>query len=94
MDHPDYVAADNAFNNRTIFEASLPELQRYLCAISCNVTGDDAVYARDIMRTTALNHLILQMHISTLNRSNLKTQRWFMGLAVCSMIAAVIQIFA
>jgi hypothetical protein len=91
MDVPEYQEALKAFAAGTIVDASRTDLQRYLVAIACNATGDDAVQARDTIQALTLNHLVLQRHIDTLDRKNKVTQRLVIGLTVASLAGTVVQ---
>ena len=86
-----YQAALSAFESGTIADSSRAELQTYLLAISLNVTGDDAVQARDIAQVLTLNHLVLQRHIDELERRNKFTQYLVVALTVASLAGTVAQ---
>jgi hypothetical protein len=91
MQTPDYREAQESFETNAVAQASRRDLQRYLLAISQNVTGDDAVQARDIVQALTLNHLILQRHSDELQRRGQTTQRLVIALTIASLLGTAIQ---
>ncbi len=92
LQQADYLEAEGVFEFGDISAKSDDDLRRYLVAICRNETGNDAVYARDIMRVGTLNQLLLSRHIAKLDAASVRMQRWFMVLAILSLVAAGLQV--
>jgi hypothetical protein len=92
MQRPEYIEAEAVFESGDISSRSDADLRRYLIAICRNETGNDSVFARDIMRVGTLNQLLLTRHIENLDAASARMQKWFMFLAILSLVAAGLQV--
>ena len=72
MTTPEYLAALSAFEAGAIFSSSRIDLQRYLLAISQNVTFDDGIQARDIAQALTLMSNVMRQEASSRDGHN----RW------------------
>lgn len=88
-----WEAASKAFESGTIEQCSNAELRAHLLALSNQSIHNASIQHRDVIRGITLNHLILQHHIDRLDCQNTKTQRWFMALAVASLIGTAVQVY-
>jgi hypothetical protein len=93
MQLDDYLEALKAFENGNIYKAKKYELQKYLCAIAQNATGDDAIQSRDIVQSLTINHLLLQQHINELERKGRVTQRIVIALTIATLIFGLPQLW-
>jgi hypothetical protein len=91
MSAKNYQDALEAFSSGAVTSAKLKTLQDYLIAIAHNATGDDAVQSRDMVQAMTLNHLILQHHISGIERRNSRMQCLVIALAFASLAGTGVQ---
>ncbi|MEH6638180.1 MAG: hypothetical protein V7717_02775 [Porticoccaceae bacterium] len=98
MNH-EYQPVEDAFREGTVESASTEELQNYLLALSNQPIPNEMVRHRDIIRSITINHMllqrhvgILQNHITQLNESNGKLQKWVIALAVAALVTAGTQV--
>lgn len=88
-----YQAVEDAFREGRIASEDSATLRQYLEALSNQPLPNEFIRHRDIVRGLTINHILLQRHISDLDRKNATTQKLVMALAAASLLASGGQIW-
>ena len=81
-----------AFDSGKIFTATDEDFERYLSALGSLEIKSDEVRSKAIVRALVINHLQMRRLIGILEQKNKVTQRWFMVLAIGSLIVGVLAV--
>lgn len=77
---------DLAFRNGEIWSCTESELKAFLDRLNEEGILNDRVQHRAIIRALTINHIQMQRLLEAQERSNAITQRWFMVLAIGSIL--------
>jgi len=81
-----------AIKNDTLKDASPELLRSYLSAL-CSSRTAGSTNALHVVQGLAVNHEFLVRHITKLDTANGETQKWFIRLAIASLIGTAVQAF-
>lgn len=83
-------ALNGAFEQSTIYTASDDQLVDHLKTICMQDVINTSVQHREVARALTINHIQMQRHIDRLEQRGATAQRWFMILAVASIVAQIV----
>ena len=83
---------DLAFRHATVFNANPEALERYLHLLCERPILSEKLHHREIIRGITINHIQMKNMIARLDAQNTRTQRWFMVLAIFSLLASILSI--
>ena len=81
-----------AFETRDVSSFTDAELSEFTDTLCDDGLRNDEHQTRAILRILAMSHVQMKGHITKLDAANGKTQRWFMALAIASLIASGVSI--
>lgn len=88
-----YAAVCEAFNARKVSDFSDDELSDFVDVLCDDGIKNEEHQTRALLRIAALTHVQMREHITKLDAANRTTQRWFIVLAIASLIGTVVQAF-
>ena len=86
-----YDAVDAAFRNNTIGTADDATLQAWLIVLANESIQNSNIQQAAVIRGLTLNHILLERHLSALDRKNTVTQYLVIGLTAAALLATGVQ---
>lgn len=93
MQNPSFQEVNTAFVDGSFINKDDNELISYLTVLAREPSYNQNLQHLAIIRAQTINDLLMKRHVDKLDKQNLKTQRWFMALAVASLFASIVDIF-
>ena len=80
------------FESGAVFNAPEDELLEHLKTLCTGNIPNDTIRYRETIRGLTINHIQIRRLIDRLDHQNQKITKWFIILAVASLVSSVIQI--
>ena len=86
-------ALSKAFENETVWDASPEELKSHLRTLHTHNIPNETVRHRAIIQALTINHIQMARLIASLEEKNKITQRWFMFIAIGTLIISALSLY-
>jgi 3-deoxy-D-arabino-heptulosonate 7-phosphate (DAHP) synthase len=86
-----YATVCKAFDDRKVSDFTESELSDFVDVLCDDGIKNEEHQTRALLRIASLTHVQMRGHLTKLDAANARTQKWFMVLAVASLIGTVVQ---